>query len=569
VNVEVLIVAKGKPRPLRFAALIRVSTEKQEKQGESLRIQRSQIEVAVAQLGGKIIEWYGGQEHATPGHEKSEVNRLIRDSASGKFDAVIVAHEDRWSRDNIASAQGLDTFQNYNVRFFVGSRECSLIDPTIRFMLAQHAVIGEYHAANQSKKSIESRIERAKRGIPTSGKMPFGRTFIKPDGSWKIVDEKLAMMKDVASRYLAGEKIPDLAKEYGVNPSNLHKNLMKRCGDKWTETFDFPKFGIHEIVTHTIPRLLPEKTIKAVQEKAKRNKTYSHSYRNLNRYLLSGYIYCVHCGYALGGQPNHGVLNYRHPHHSRVRACNVPKGYINAQQIETAVIYDLYDMFGNPKAVERAIKAAIPNQGEVAELRAKQAKIEKSLANIVASKERIAEAVAKGTLTDSEVQNQIGKLRQQEEKQQAALQTICDQLAHLPTERAIRTVSDEVVKELNQALFPTKRHERRIDGVEYKINGESRDCFRLGMQISYLDSYLDTADDIYEAVAAIPWDEKRALVESVFSGSASDGKPAGVYIHWPPSDITRRPPWQYAVHGLFERKLTRMPKPRRTVSASH
>jgi hypothetical protein len=31
-------------KPLRFVPLIRVSTEKQEKQGESLRTQRSQIE---------------------------------------------------------------------------------------------------------------------------------------------------------------------------------------------------------------------------------------------------------------------------------------------------------------------------------------------------------------------------------------------------------------------------------------------------------------------------------------------------------------------------------------------
>ena len=48
-------------KKLKFAALIRVSTEKQEKEGESLRTQKTEIENAMKQLGGIVAEWYGGQ----------------------------------------------------------------------------------------------------------------------------------------------------------------------------------------------------------------------------------------------------------------------------------------------------------------------------------------------------------------------------------------------------------------------------------------------------------------------------------------------------------------------------
>ena len=54
---------------LRFAPLIRVSTEGQEKKSESLRTQTTQIKQYVKSLGGIIPEhcWkYSGQEHATP-----------------------------------------------------------------------------------------------------------------------------------------------------------------------------------------------------------------------------------------------------------------------------------------------------------------------------------------------------------------------------------------------------------------------------------------------------------------------------------------------------------------------
>ena len=66
---------------LRFAALHRVSTEQQAQTGESLLTQKAEIGDAVSQLGGVIVEWYGGQEHATPGHEKKEIGRLLKDAA--------------------------------------------------------------------------------------------------------------------------------------------------------------------------------------------------------------------------------------------------------------------------------------------------------------------------------------------------------------------------------------------------------------------------------------------------------------------------------------------------------
>ena len=81
----------GNGKPLRFASLIRVSTERKEKQGESLVTQRKGNERDVERLGGIIAEVYGGAEHATPGWEKGEVDRLLADAARKKFDAVIVA----------------------------------------------------------------------------------------------------------------------------------------------------------------------------------------------------------------------------------------------------------------------------------------------------------------------------------------------------------------------------------------------------------------------------------------------------------------------------------------------
>jgi hypothetical protein len=104
-------------RGLRFGVLIRVSSERQEKKGESLSTQRASNARDVDRLGGTVAGWYGGQEHATPSWEKREVDRLIRDARRGLFDAVMVAYADRWSRDNKKSKEGLEVFREHGVRF--------------------------------------------------------------------------------------------------------------------------------------------------------------------------------------------------------------------------------------------------------------------------------------------------------------------------------------------------------------------------------------------------------------------------------------------------------------------
>ena len=82
-----------KTKPIRFAALIRVSTEKQAAKGESLKTQAKQITQAVESLGGKLVAKYAGQEHGTAGYERKQLDKMLADAQKERrpFDAVMVA----------------------------------------------------------------------------------------------------------------------------------------------------------------------------------------------------------------------------------------------------------------------------------------------------------------------------------------------------------------------------------------------------------------------------------------------------------------------------------------------
>jgi len=84
---------------LRFAPLIRVSTEKQAQRGESLRTQKMQIDQDVKSMEGVIPDHclqYSGFESATPGQERLKLDRLLADTGKGLFDAVIICDASRY-----------------------------------------------------------------------------------------------------------------------------------------------------------------------------------------------------------------------------------------------------------------------------------------------------------------------------------------------------------------------------------------------------------------------------------------------------------------------------------------
>ena len=512
-------------KQLRVAALIRVSTEKQEEKGESLLKQRSDITSTVLHMGGVIAEWYGGQEHATPGSERKEVQRLLKDAQkpNRKFDTVMVHHADRWSRDNVASATGLDLLLASGMQhFYVLSDQHDLYDPNDRLRLAFHALIGQYVATNQTKKSIEARIHRAKRGIPTGGKVPFGRHFDKETGKWSVDPNKKKMMVDAARRYLKdGESLSAIADEYGLNHSAFHRNLMTRCGSEWEMEFKVEKLNIHEKVTIAVPPLLDDKTIKALRKKAAANKTFSHG-KIINNYLLGRMIFCDHCGYAMFGQTNHGNRRYyRHAHHQRSRPCPSAKGWVQADVVESNVIRQLLEMFGDQKALERAMEAATPNLDKVTSLADTRARLFEKLEKNKRQRARTMSLMHEETLPEAEARETLLKIKESDAALNVKLATVDSQLEGTLSSVTRRDVAEHVAESFKGISTARRR--------------------------AILKAPLDE----------VTWDDRRALAQSVFGGTLPDGRRMGVYITWDEKApktadhvaTGRGKPWRYSMIG--------------------
>jgi DNA invertase Pin-like site-specific DNA recombinase len=390
-----------------------VSGEAQEKEGESLPVQRQHIERSVELLGGTIVGWYGGQEHATgrEGYERKELKRLVDDARKGHFDAVIMHRPDRWDRGSKEATEAKEVFKSRGISLFFGTSEYNLRNSEQELLVDMSAVIGKYDANNRRKVSLLSRIKRAKDGKPSSGKLPFGRTW---DGvKWGVDPAKQETISDAAERYLKGERLRDLATEHGMNYANLCRVLQNSCGTSWVIDFEDEALGIHETVPLSVPRLLSDKVIKAVKARLAANRTYLHGSPKFD-YLLSGRVFCAHCGYSMYGQPKQDgkYLYYFHNERDAAKECPIkPRPRVRAAKLDKEVVAQLFDMFGNPAQIQRAVKCAIPDCDK---LLSRNDTLEGEVAKVVRGRERVLGLVAKDLLTDKQAEKQLLELKERE-----------------------------------------------------------------------------------------------------------------------------------------------------------
>jgi site-specific DNA recombinase len=322
-------------------------------------------------------------------------------------------------------------------------------------------------------------------------------------------------MQAIAKRYIAGESITRLAAEHGINESTLYDRL-EVCSDKWVQTFNTDKLNIHERIVTSIPPLLDAKTIKAIRKRAEANKTYSHGQLK-NKYLLGRMIFCTHCGRPLTGQPCNGYLYYRHL--SKKAPCPF-KGNVRADAIENVVIRHLFECFGNPKAVQRAIEAATPNRAKIEEHRASCERLANEQSEIEKARDRILGLVERNSIEFELAAIRLDKLKEREAVIAEELARLQESIKNVPTREQLEYISVQVASKFNR-----KQTRRRVDPLAVVKRIAAHSTFN-----------------------EMTWEDQRSLIEEVFAGKTPDGKRMGVYIEPADGKPSR---WKYTIRGIL------------------
>jgi hypothetical protein len=263
-----------------------------------------------------------------------------------------------------------------------------------------------------------------------------------------------------------------------------------------------------------VPSLLDAKMIRALKERMEARRTYLHGNPKHGRYLLSGRIFCAVCGHNLTGQlippykgKGSGHRYYRHSKSGAKKCTCSPLPNCPAGEIEPAVVDDLRRLLENPAAIERAVKAAVPNHDEAKQ---RQQWLQHELEGNRKEQKRHRALYAKGFTSDDDLEADLRPLREREQILTHELRALEEALAYVPDEEALRRFVWACPCPLAPAPVP---------------------------QAHVM---------VHESL--------RRWIESVFTGVAPDGKPSGVYVRAVAADgaeaqVYRPKKWVYEIKG--------------------
>jgi DNA invertase Pin-like site-specific DNA recombinase len=374
---------------LRFAMYVRVSTDEQREYGKSLAAQRAFIQAAVGQLGGKIVAEYGGSEHATPGYERDEFERMLADAEAVKFDSICMTDSTRWARDTVTSKLSVRRLKHKRIRLFFGAAEQDLRSATVQFALTIKTESTELETGERHDRGAFVRIKQAALGFVTSGHPPYGR-FVSaslrgtrriweenPDGTakWQVDPQAKRYIERAAKLYLAGAGMPwaRVAEAVGDDENTVRRRVAA-AGAQWQQKFtlrdyrpeDFASIpfydrlsfeGDHVTVTIPIPPLLDEVTLNRVRAKA-----VAHYAERAapNKQVLGGYLRCANCGGSIGTHYHrHKQTGAVYLQHNGPRLPGCPGSFGRYEPVARRFFYRIGVLLLDPVESEAAVRAAV------------------------------------------------------------------------------------------------------------------------------------------------------------------------------------------------------------------
>jgi hypothetical protein len=200
-----------------------------------------------------------------------------------------------------------------------------------------------------------------------------------------------------------------------------------------------------------------------------------------------------------------------------------PHPYVRADKIEPDVIGKLFDVLGNPAALERAVKKAIPNCDELV---GQRERVAKELEKLSGQRKRILRREKEGILSEKDADEELKDIKGQETELLKRREILTAQLSDIVTSEQIKHTLEEV--RVGDAIF---------------LEDSQGNTYAGGNDVaSFLEMCRGDRRDMHY------------LIQLSFGTPLSDGKPAGVYVSSAP-DIGHQK-FRYHIRGRLMPRVT-------------
>lgn len=404
-------------KPIRIAGYVRVSSQRQVNEGDSLVAQQHEIEQEVEFRTRRenwdvaSVEFYIDKGRSAKDQNRSELQRLKRDISAGKIDLVICFKLDRITRSLKDFVDLWALFEDHDVDVISLHEKFDTSMPTGEAMVQLIMVFAQLERRMTAERTFSIMRDRADRGLWNGGHMLGYRSKSDERGQLEIDDEGATIVRrifdsfeELGSAGAVTRRLSDLGIRY---PSYRTRSDKLRGGKLFT------KQKVIGILRNSIyigriswgeasredchPPIITTQQFERVQfqfgQIVKRRMNLKTP--NGRKYLLSGLLRCS-CGSHMVGCAAHGRsrTHYyytctRQNHEGGKYSCQAPR--IPAEALEEALIERIRElgrvMEAREKIVERALECLdgesvrLKQEGDV--LRRQQQKTKADIGRLV------------------------------------------------------------------------------------------------------------------------------------------------------------------------------------------
>lgn len=336
---------------------------------------------------------------------------MIADSAKQSWDYVVVWKLDRFSRNRNDSAIMKMRLRKNGVKVLSATEHLS-DNPESILLESVLEGMAEFFSAELSQKVTRGMRESALKCHSVGGHVPLG---------YKIKDHKLVVDPDTAhivqeafALYANGMSVAEIARKFNAAGYKTAKNTeFNRSSFKvmfqnvrYIGTYTYKDIRIE----NGVPAIIDRELFDAVQRRLSKTATAPARGKAKVDYLLSGKLFCGHCGASMNGESGVGRSGKTYHYYScytKKRRLGCEKRPLRKDYIEGIVAQSALELLTDQlidEIADMAIKQSeqdMVNETRIPQLTEQLSEIEKSIANITTAIEK---GIASETLMNRLVQ---------------------------------------------------------------------------------------------------------------------------------------------------------------------
>jgi len=325
---------------------------------ESIEGQLRECKEFAEKSGITILKTYVDRALSAKTDNRPEFQCMIKDSAKGFFDVVIVWKLDRFARNRYDSAHYKAILRRNGVKV-ISAKETIAEDSTGILLESLLEGYAEFYSAELSEKVIRGMTENALKCKYNGGGLPVGYK-IDSEQYFQIDPLTASSVLEAFKKYDKGATVSEIMNWLNSKDIRSYRNKSMRidCVKRMLHNRRYiGEFSFRDtVVPGGIPAIVPQDLFDRVQVRLEKNKKAPARYKAKDElYLLSLKLYCGLCGALMIGESGTSRTGKIHQYYKcgtakRKKSC--PKKTVRKAWVEDLVVAEVMKMLSNDEIVD-------------------------------------------------------------------------------------------------------------------------------------------------------------------------------------------------------------------------